>query len=154
MQKYGRRLILVSIAAIFPLGAAGPAIAQPPGADQITTTEDSIKSDGRYAVLVSTSQHLNAAVTTGRQFKSKSPNIDFQVVTCGQVVKDIATDPGVKDAARRAVADNDLTILACGMSIRQLGVDPAELPPETPVTENGLTYLFGLQEQGYKSIAL
>lgn len=154
MQKYGRRLILVSIAAILPLGAAGPALAQPPGADQITTTEDSIKSDGRYAVLVSTSQHLNAAITTGRQFKSKSPNIDFQVVTCGQVVKDIATDPAVKDAARRAVADNDLTIVACGMSIRQLGVDPAELPPETPVTENGLTYLFGLQEQGYKSIAL
>lgn len=154
MQKYRRRLILACIAAALPLGAAGPAFAQPPSTDQITRTEDSIRSDGRYAVLVSTSRHLNAAITTGRQFKSKSPNIDFQVVTCGQVAKDIATDPAVKDAARRAVTDNDLKIVTCGLSVTQLGLNPGDIPPETPITENGLTYLFGLQEQGYQTIAL
>jgi putative oxidoreductase len=40
------------------------------------------------------------------------------------------------------------------MSVRQLNVDPAALPPEAPTTENGLTYLFGLQEQGFETIAL
>ena len=52
------------------------------------------------------------------------------------------------------VNQHGLKILICGLSIEQFKVDKNLLPKETPVTENGLIYMFGLQENGYKAIVL
>jgi putative oxidoreductase len=146
--------LVVAAIAVAPLGLAAPALAQPPSVEQIDTTEQAIRADGRYAVLVSNAQHLNAAITTGRSLRARSQAIQFQIVACGKVVKEIATNPEVGDSVRRAVNEDGLAVVVCGMSVRQLNVDPAALPPEAPTTENGLTYLFGLQEQGFQTIEL
>lgn len=151
IAKCALAAVLMTVA---PVGTAGSALAQPPSVDQIDTTEQSIRADGKYAVLVSTAQHLDAAITTGRSLRARSQAIQFQIVACGQVVKEIATNSDVSNAVRQAVNIDGLAIVVCGLSVRQLNVDPAALPREAPLTENGLTYLFGLQEQGFKTIAL
>ena len=54
----------------------------------------------------------------------------------------------------RAVNNDGLKVVVCGMTVAQLKVDPALIPSATPTTDNGLVYLFGLREQGYQTIAL
>lgn len=149
--KYG---LAVAAIAVAPLAFASPALAQPSGPGQIDAAEQAIKADGKYAVLVSTAQHLDAAITTGRSMRARSQAIQFQIVACGQVVKEIATSAAVADSVRQAVRGDGIAVVVCGMSVNQLKVVPAALPPEAPTTENGLVYLFGLQEQGFETIAL
>lgn len=72
--------------------------------------ENSIKNDGKYALLVQKRPHFMAAVQSGEKYKSKSNKIQFEIVLISEVVEDLAT--------------------------------------------NGFTYLFGLQENGFKTISL
>lgn len=123
-------------------------------AENIQKTEQSIRKNGKYALLVMKAQHLKAAIQTGIEFKSKSQKIDFQIITCGELVKEISLDGELQNLIKNAVTQNGLKILVCGLSIKQFKVDKTLLPNETPTTENGLIYMFGLQEQGYKTVIL
>ena len=127
---------------------------QAQSAAQIQKTEQSIKKKGKYALLVMKTQHLKAAIMTGQGFKATSPKIDFQIVACGELVKEIAADSALQNLISQAVNKDRLKIVICGISIKQFKVDKTTLPAETPVSENGLIYMFGLQEQGYKTIIL
>lgn len=120
----------------------------------IQETEQSIKQDGKYALLVMKAQHLKAAIKTGISFKGKSEAIDFQIITCGKLVEEIAQDAELQKLIKEAVNKYKMRIVVCGLSIEQFSVDKSKLPEELSITENGLTYLFGLQENGYKTIAL
>lgn len=122
--------------------------------EEIQKTEQSIRKNGKYALLVMKAPHLKAAVKTGIEFKTKSRKIDFQIVACGALVKEIAYDKELQSLIKNAVTRQGLKILVCGLSIEQFKVDKTLLPKETPVTENGLIYMFGLQENGYNSIIL
>jgi intracellular sulfur oxidation DsrE/DsrF family protein len=122
--------------------------------DEIKRTEQSIQKKGKYAMLVMKSQHLKAAIKTGIEFKTKSSKIDFQIVTCGELVKEISQDQELQKIIVSAVILQGLKILICGLSIEQLKVDRTLLPKETGVTENGLIYMFGLLEEGFKTITL
>lgn len=123
-------------------------------AADIQKTEQAIQQDGKYALLVMKVQHLKAAILTGEDFKKRSPETDFQIVACGELVKQIAEDDALKKLVKEAVSTNGIKILVCGLSLQQFSVDAALLPAETPVTQNGLIYMFGLQESGYKTITL
>lgn len=123
-------------------------------AENIQKTEQSIRKNGKYALLVMKAQHLKAAIQTGIEFKSKSQKIDFQIITCGELVKEISLDGELQNLIKNGVTQNGLKILVCGLSIKQFKVDKTLLPNETPPTENGLIYMFGLQEQGYKTVIL
>ncbi|NBL65151.1 hypothetical protein GV828_08065 [Flavobacterium sp. NST-5] len=122
--------------------------------ENIQKTEKSIRNNGKYALLVMKVQHLKAAIQTGIEFKTKSKKIDVQVVTCGELVKEISKNPDLQNFIKQAVNQHKLKILICGLSIKQFEVDKNLLPKETPITENGLIYTFGLQENGYKVIVL
>ncbi|AEA45000.1 hypothetical protein [Fluviicola taffensis] len=121
---------------------------------EISKTEQSIKKNGKYAMLVMKAQHLKAAIITGKEFKAKSPNIDFQVVICGELVKEISADSLLQALVLEAIQNKEVKFLFCGLSISQLKIDKNTLPKEVPITDNGLIYLFGLQEHGYKTIIL
>lgn len=152
VTKIRKFLLLVAALAIIPFGLASPALAQPLTEDQIGATENAIRPDGKYALVVTDARKLDVAVMTGRDFKAKSPAIDFQIVMYGEVVRDIATDPAVKDAARRAVNNDGLKLVACNISVERMGIEPGMLPPEVPTTGNALQYVLGLQDQGYKTM--
>ncbi|CAJ1580911.1 hypothetical protein [[Mycobacterium] wendilense] len=151
-MKLLKSLMLAAALAVVPLGIAGTAAAQPPSPEEISATENAIRPDGRYALAVSEPGRLNVAIMTGRDIKAKSPHIDFQIVTYGKVAQDLATDPAVQEAARRAVLDDGIKIVICDLPLDRLGIDRATLPVEFATTPNALTYLFGLQEQGYKTL--
>lgn len=123
-------------------------------AKEVEATEQSIKPNGKYGLLVMNIQHLKAAVMTGIELKSKHSKIDFQILTCGALVKEIAQDKALQELITDAVNTKRLKILVCGLSIQQFNVDKSLLPRATSITQNGLLYMLGLQEQHYKTIIL
>lgn len=145
---------IYSIILFIALSISGANMVHAQTAEEIKKTEQSIKKNGQYALLVMKAQHLKAAIKTGVDFKSRSAKIDFHMVACGELVKQISTDQTLKHLVGEAVNKHGLKILVCGLSIEQFEVDQTLLPEETPVTANGLVYLFGLQEQGFKTVIL
>lgn len=122
--------------------------------EEITKIEQSIQKNGKYALLVMKAQHLKVAIQTGKEFRDKSSKIDFQIIVCGELVKEITTDKTLQNIIKMAVNETNLKIVVCGLSIEQFKIDKALLPTEMPITKNGFVYMFGLQENGYKSIIL
>lgn len=122
--------------------------------ESVQETEQSIRKNGKYAMLVMKAPHLKTAVNTGIEFKTFSNKIDFQIIACGELVKEISLDTALQSLIKNAVTQHGLKVLVCGLSIEQFKVDKTLLPSETPVTKNGLIYMFGLQEKNYKSIIL
>lgn len=145
------KTILILFFALMTLGA-GNLNAQT--AESVQKTEQSIRKNGKYALLVMKALHLKTAVNTGIEFKAKSERIDFQIIVCGELVKEISQDAALQSIIKNAVTQHGLKVLVCGLSIEQLKVDKALLPNEIKVTSNGLIYMFGLQEKKYKSIIL
>lgn len=123
-------------------------------ATSVKETELSIRKKGKYALLVMKAQHLKVAIQTGIELKNKSGKIDFQILSCGELVKDISQSEELQNLIKTAVQEHGLQILICGLSIDQFKVDKTLLPKESLITKNGLIYILGLQEQGYKTIIL
>lgn len=119
----------------------------------VAQIENSIKKDGKYAMLVRNAEHLEASVKTGAELIKQNPSIAFQIVVCGPLVKDIADVAAMRQLMYRA-EEEGVTVLACGISMKKFNIAAADLPRSVKVTENGLLYIFGLQENGYKTITL
>lgn len=120
----------------------------------VQQTENSIRPNGKYALLVMKAPHLKAGISTGLSLKKMHPYLDFQILVCGELVKEISQNPALHTLISQAVQQHRLTLLVCGLSIEQFNVEPSLLPKEMVLTENGLVYMFGLQEQGFKTIIL
>lgn len=78
---------------------------------------------------------------------------DFQVVICGQGVKDL-TDPKLMDDFLKKAESTGVIINACGFSLKKFGVKKESLPQQVRVVENGILHNFELQKKGYLSIEL
>ncbi|MBE9601554.1 hypothetical protein [Pedobacter sp. MC2016-24] len=104
--------------------------------------------------MVNGVQSLKAKILTGKELNTKSKQIDVQIVVCGDFVKEIIKEKVLQDLVVDAVKKTRLKILVCGLSVEQSRIDKTLLPIQIPVTTNGLFYIFGLQELGYKTIAL
>ncbi len=145
-----RQYLFIIVPAFF-LWVNCPANAQ--SVKQTQNIENSISQDGKYALLVRSSQHLKAAIMTGEDFKARSEKIDFRIVMCGELVKELSDNDSLKNMVGEA-SGRGLKILACGLSVKQLSVDRSRLPESVSITENGLIYMFGLEENGFKTITL
>ncbi|MDG4951438.1 hypothetical protein NLM59_10945 [Weeksellaceae bacterium KMM 9724] len=119
----------------------------------LNEVENSIKADGKYALLVSNARHLQAAVMTGEELKSQHPNLDFQIILIGPVVKDLAEDKSLEPSILKS-QKLDIRIVVCEFAMNHLGVKKSQYHPYINTTPNGFTYIFGLQENGYKTITL
>lgn len=147
MKKYITALLFIS----FIMGTTNISAQT---AEEINHVEQSIKTNGKYALLVMNPKHLKVAIMTGEKFKDKSKKIGFQIVTCGEVVKEISTNQELKKTVIEAVQKYGLKIVVCGLTVKQLNIDKTLLPAETPIVNNGIVYMFGLEELGYKSISI
>ena len=145
------KTILILFVALMTFGAGN---LQAQTAESIQKTEQSIRKNGKYALIVMKALHLKTAVNTGIEFKAKSEKIDFQIIVCGELVKEISQDAALQSLIKNAVTQHGLKVLVCGLSVEQLKVDKTLLPNEIKITRNGLIYMFGLQEKNYKSIVL
>ncbi len=119
----------------------------------VTQVEHAIQSNGKYALMVMTQQHLKAALLTGTDFLNTSSAIDFQIVVCGAIVKEISTNDALKAEINQHV-EKGLSVLICGLTLQNLKLDASSMPEKAGITQNGITYFFGLQEMGYKTLSL
>lgn len=124
-------------------------------AQTLTTSqvENAIKKDGKYVLLVQNSMHFMVSVMTGEEYKTKSSNIQFEIVLIGEVVKDLAEKEDLKPFIQKAEKAG-VKIVVCEFAMNKLGVKKSQYHPSILTTPNGFTYLFGLQELGFKSITL
>lgn len=110
------------------------------------------RKPAKYAMLVRTLEHVNASIETARQMREAGRSFDaFEVIICGEVVgklKDDESIPGYLKEGRMV----GVSFSVCGMSLKQLQVDPRSLPDGFKTVENGIIRLFDLQDQGYQTV--
>ncbi|EGV42302.1 hypothetical protein BZARG_389 [Bizionia argentinensis JUB59] len=119
----------------------------------VSDIENSIKKDGKYAILVSNVRYFQAAVMTGQELKSNNPKMDFEVVLIGPVVKDLATDEGLKsfiDTSEKA----GIRLVVCEAAMNHFELKKTDYNGSIKFTPDGFVYFFGLQENGFKTITL
>lgn len=124
-------------------------------AQSLTTSqvENAIKKDGKYAILVQNSKHFMVSVMTGEEYKTKNTGIQFEIVLIGEVVKDLAEKEDLKPFIEKA-QKTGVKIVVCEFAMEKLGVKKSQYHSSILTTPNGFTYLFGLQESGFKTITL
>jgi intracellular sulfur oxidation DsrE/DsrF family protein len=119
----------------------------------IDNIEKSIKADGKYAILAGSYKHFEGSVRTGLRMRKGNPNLQFQIVLIGTVVKEITTDEPllalVEDCKTAGVQ-----IVICQNAMKALNVTKSDLHPYIETTSSGFLYMFGLQENGFKVITL
>lgn len=115
--------------------------------------ENAIKKKGKYAILVQNEPHFMASVMTGEEYKAKSKSIQFEIILIGPIVKDLAEKEALKPFIEKA-KNSGIKIVVCEFAMEKLGVKKSQYPSSVLTTPNGFTYIFGLQELGFKSITL
>ena len=117
------------------------------------SVENTIKKKGKYAILVQNEPHFMASVMTGEEYKAKSKSIQFEIVLIGSIVKDLAEKETLKPFIEKA-RNSGIKIVVCEFAMEKLGVKKSQYPSSVLTTPNGFTYIFGLQESGFKTITL
>lgn len=121
--------------------------------DAIDKVEKSIKSDGKYAILAGNYKHFEGSVRTGLRMRKGNPNLQFQIVMIGMVVKEITTDENLL-ALVEDCKTAGIEIVICENAMKALKVTKADLHPYIETTSSGFLYMFGLQENGFKVVNL
>ncbi len=118
---------------------------------EITTIENSIKPDGRYAILASNRRIFESSVRNGLNFRSKFSVSQFQIVVVGPIVKELAEDRSLIPLVEQCKAAG-VEIVLCEVAMANLGVKKEELHPYIQTTVGAYQYMFGLQENGFKTL--
>ena len=120
---------------------------------KVSEVENSIKKDGRYAILVPTARYFQAAVMTGKELKTNNPKMDFEIVIISAAAKDLATDESLKSFIEIS-EKSGIRIVVCESAMNHFKVKKSDYHPSIQTTPDGFAYMFGLQESGYKTISL
>jgi uncharacterized membrane protein YphA (DoxX/SURF4 family)/intracellular sulfur oxidation DsrE/DsrF family protein len=120
---------------------------------QSSTQQSTTKQ--KYAVLISQPSHLKAAVNTAESITkySKYNSEAFVIMACGKSVEAFQKGSDLAPFIEKGSALG-VTFKICGMSLKQFKVDQSILVDGLEVEPNGLTYMFDLQLQGYKTVEL
>lgn len=102
-----------------------------------------------YLVLTRQIQQLQPIILTAEALATEDgPGFgDFQVVICGQTVKELTDKPMMKKFIDKAEQSN-IQLVICGFSLDKFEVDRDELPEGLEILENGILYGFQLQKKG------
>ncbi|WP_164112553.1 MULTISPECIES: DsrE family protein [Sphingobacterium] len=119
----------------------------------VDAVEKAVKADGKYAILVQNPMHLMASVMTGQEYKAKNKAVQFEIVLIGEVVKDMAESKQLEATIRKA-ENSGIRLVVCEFAMNKLGIKKSQYDTSIHTTPNGFTYLFGLQELGFKTITL
>lgn len=119
----------------------------------VSAIEKSVKSDGKYAILVPNARYLQAAVMTGNELKGNNPKMDFEIVVISAAAKDLASDVSLKSFID--ISENvRIRIVVCESAMNHFKVNKSDFHSSIETTPDGFAYVFGLQENGFKTISL
>ncbi|WP_114783294.1 DsrE family protein [Botryobacter ruber] len=108
-----------------------------------------------YAVLISQPNHLKAAVHTAESITAESHfhRGEFVVMACGKSVEAFVKGSDMAQEFAKGQAAG-INYKVCGMSLKKFNIDPATLVEGVEVVPNGLTFMFELQQQGFRTVEL
>lgn len=134
--------LLIVLAGIFSFTACK--------AQKLSSTESQ-----KYVVLTKKIPQLKPILLTAEDLRKEDGSNfgDFQVIICGKTVTEL-TDKEKLESFLKKAGELNVTINACGFSLKKFGVDENELPKEIQVVKNGILYDFQLQKKGYHSLGL
>ncbi len=119
----------------------------------VTEIEQSIKAEGQYAILISNARYFQAAVRTGQNLVAKNPELNFDIVLIGPVVKDLAKDESLKPSIEVS-EKTGIRLVVCEAAMQHFELKQSDYHHSIQFTPDGFIYLFGLQESGYKTLTL
>lgn len=143
--------VLLSTSLSLASGAspAGPEAVPPPDATIATDDPPGI------VMLVRRARHVRAALQTVRDLSASDSlaTTPVEIVVCGTAAGKLRRGTPL---ARRieAQAPARATVLACGMSLENRGIDPERLSPGVSVVPNGLAHALTREAAGYLSVDL
>jgi intracellular sulfur oxidation DsrE/DsrF family protein len=106
-------------------------------------------------MLVRKPPHIRASLQTVRDLRASDSlsTTPVEIVVCGKAVRDIQTDDPLSTMIDR-VSGRRVRVLACGMSLSNLGVKAKSLADDVTVVPNGLAHALKRQAAGYLSVEL
>lgn len=109
----------------------------------------------KYVVLTKKIPQLKPILLTAEDLqKEDGSNFgDFQVIICGKTVTEL-TDKEQLEPFLQKAKELNVTVNACGFSLKKFGVDETKLPKQIKIVKNGILYDFQLQKKGYHSLGL
>lgn len=117
------------------------------------TLEYPIQKDGKYALLVDKANYLMGAINSGVSFKEQSNQVKYEIVLIGPVVKELTTNKEFMPFIEKA-ASNNIRIVVCESAMKKHNLHHQDFHPSIYFTPNGFQYLWGLQDDGFKTIEL
>lgn len=108
-----------------------------------------------YAVLISQPNHVKPAVITAGSITadSKYKRDTFVVMACGKSAEAFVKGSNFAEIIRKGQSAG-IDFKVCGMSLQQFNIDPETVMEGIEIVPNGLTYMFDLQINGYKTVEL
>lgn len=145
------RVALIIAATLFVGGLFG---CTTPKATEVKQGQSASKL-GKVAIGIRKPKHLKVAMMTAHNMLSNKGHRAKQVsiVACGPAVKDLQTSSPVASKVKQSL-DNDIRIVACGVTVDRMGLDKDSFISGVIVVPNGITELARLQANGYVSIEL
>lgn len=152
-SPFSRLLPALCLLLLFPPGllpAAGQGAEAPPS--PAATGEDDPPG---IVMLVRRPQHVRAAFQTVRDLEQADSlaTIPVEVVVCGTAAADLQHGTDLATRVEDGAPDR-VTVLACGMSLENQGVDPEGLTSAVDVVPNGLAHALKRKAAGYLSVDL
>jgi intracellular sulfur oxidation DsrE/DsrF family protein len=119
-------------------------------------SEKTINPSDKIVFLLRQDEHITQAIKTAVDLKSKNISSvhpsETVLIICGESVKNLNSEKMI-ETLEVACAHN-ITVYACGLSLKKFGLTKKDLPPSVKYIENGLIKSLELQKQGYLSVEL
>lgn len=108
-----------------------------------------------YAVLISQPNHLVAVINTAETITKNTVynRNTFVVMSCGKSVESFIKGSQQKEVIEKGIAAG-VTYKICGLSLKQMNINPDTIVDGIEIIPNGLTYMFDKQLEGYKTLEL
>lgn len=151
------RLSTLSLTALVVASLIAPSVsaqaAPPPSAHPHVAEAPAVAG---VVLLVREIRHARAALQTAASLRERPATADapIELVLCGGGSRSLLADAPEAAQLVDAAAAAGVQLLACGMSLDTLGIDPADLATGVGVVANGLLHALDRQAAGFLSIEL
>lgn len=150
-------LALLATVAVVAVTAAGCATAgaEPVATEQAEPAEPAVTT--RAVIGVRTPRHVEVALLTARQMLDGTAGYradDVAIVVCGKGVGKLVKGAGLDAQVDQAVGERGVRVVACGLTIERMGIDPSTLLDSVEIVPNSIIEMARLQALGYQSVEL
>lgn len=125
------------------------------GSFSLYAQEKHPSKSNNYIVLTRNIQQLKPIILAAQSLSIEDENNfgEFEVIVCGKTIKELENESLMEPYLTMA-EEHNVTLIACGFSIKKFEVNKSKLSPKIKVVDNGILHIFQQQKKGYFSIEL